>query len=356
VSERIDYRSAGVDQDRKDAAVEEAQRECERTFRPEVIKNPGGFAGLFALGALGAGGKWKDPVLVSGADGVGTKVKLAQILGRYDTVGIDLVAMSVNDVLVQGAEPLFFLDYIAMGRVEPSRVKALIAGVAEGCKQAGCALIGGETAEMPGTYAGEDFDLAGFAVGCVERDAIIDGALAAPGDVLLGLASSGLHSNGYSLARRVFAPEGDPRRLHERPAALSGKSVGEALLEPTRIYAGAVKALLARWKPRTEVKAIAHITGAGIEGNLPRVLPEGTAAVIRKGSWPVPPIFDIMQEAGRIEEAEMFRVFNMGVGLIVAVPPGLAAEAQTLLGAAGFPASRIGEVVSGDRTVRFEPT
>jgi phosphoribosylformylglycinamidine cyclo-ligase len=349
----IDYRASGVDQDRKDAAVEEALRECERTFRPEVIRNPGGFAGLFALGALGAGGRWRDPVLVSGADGVGTKVKLAQVLGRHDTVGIDLVAMSVNDVLVEGAEPLFFLDYIAMGRVEKERVAALVRGVAEGCRRAGCALLGGETAEMPGVYQGDDYDLAGFAVGCVERDAIIDGSTLAPGDVLLGLRSSGVHSNGYSLVRRIFLA-GGPAPLSRRPAALGGATLGEALLEPTRIYAGALRALLARLRPRAEVRAIAHVTGAGIEGNLPRVLPPGAAARIRKGSWPIPPIFDIIRSEGQVEEAEMFRVFNMGVGMIVATPAAAADAAVQTLSDAGFAADVIGEVIPGAGEVRIE--
>ncbi|HVY62248.1 MAG TPA: phosphoribosylformylglycinamidine cyclo-ligase, partial [Planctomycetota bacterium] len=257
----VDYRASGVDQDRKDRAIEEAGGLIASTYGPRVIPNPGGFAGLFALG------KYRDPVLVASTDGVGTKLKLATHLGRHETVGIDLVAMSVNDLIVQGAEPLFFLDYIAAGRIDAGRVKALIAGVVEGCKQAGCALLGGETAEMPGMYAGEDYDLAGFAVGVAERDALVTGAGIVPGDALIGVRSSGVHSNGYSLVRRIFLDGGDGgRRLAERPAALGGRTIGEALIEPTRIYAAAMRALLARFRPQDEAKGFAHITGAGIGG------------------------------------------------------------------------------------------
>jgi phosphoribosylformylglycinamidine cyclo-ligase len=346
----LDYRSSGVDQDRKDRAIEDALSTIEKTYRPGVIPNPGGFAGLFSLG------RFTNPVLVSSTDGVGTKLKLAGFLGKHDTVGIDLVAMSVNDLLVQGAEPLFFLDYIAMGRVVPERVKAIIEGVAEGCRQSGCALLGGETAEMPGMYEGEDYDLAGFAVGVVERDRLVTGAKIAAGDILLGVRSSGVHSNGYSLVRKVFLDpaRGGGARLHERPASLGGRTLGEALLEPTRIYAGAVKALVSRFIPQEDVKGFAHITGAGIPGNLPRIFPPGIGARIWKGAWQIPPLFDIIREAGSIEQSEMYRVFNMGIGLIVAVRPQLAREALDELGRAGYEADPIGVTVEGPSDVELE--
>ena len=345
---RVDYRSAGVDQDRKDGAIEASFAAITTTFREGVIANPGGFAGLFALG------KMKAPVLAASTDGVGTKLKLATHLGRHDTVGIDLVAMSVNDLIVQGAEPLFFLDYIATGRVEAERVKALIAGVVSGCKEAGCALLGGETAEMPGMYQGDDYDLAGFAVGAVERDRLITGAKIVPGDALVGVRSTGVHSNGYSLVRKVFLEDGGSR-LAERPAALGGRSIAEALIVPTRIYAAATRALLARFRPQDELKGLAHITGAGIAGNLPRILPEGVGAQVRKGAWPVPQIFDIICAGGNVEEDEMYRVFNMGVGMIAVVPPALVRETIDLLAAAGYPADAIGVTVAGPREVEFVP-
>jgi phosphoribosylformylglycinamidine cyclo-ligase len=336
----LDYKSAGVDQDRKDKAVEEALGAATKTFRTGVIPNPGGFAGLFALG------RYTNPVLVACTDGVGTKLKLATLLGRHDTVGIDLVAMSVNDLIVQGADPLFFLDYIAMGRVEPEVVKALLAGICEGCRIAGCALLGGETAEMPGMYAADDYDLAGFAVGAVERDRVIDGAQVVPGDTLIGVESSGVHSNGYSLVRKIFV-EHAVMPLEARPAALRGRTLGEALLEPTRIYAQAVRGLLDRFSARDEVKAMAHITGAGIPGNLPRVLPAGVGARVRKGSWPVPPVFEAIREAGGVAEKEMYDVFNMGLGMIVVVPPAIAPAVIAELARFGLGAHVVGETTAG---------
>lgn len=340
----LDYKSAGVDQERKDRAVEEALDLASRTHRPGVIPNPGGFAGLFALG------RYTNPVLVACTDGVGTKLKLAVLLERYDTVGIDLVAMSVNDLIVHGADPLFFLDYIAMGRVEPDRVKALIASIVEGCRVAGCALLGGETAEMPGMYADRDFDLAGFAVGAVERDRIVDGSKIQEGDVLVGIESSGVHSNGYSLVRKIFV-ENRALPLDARPPSLGGRSLGEALLEPTRIYSPIVASLLGRFRPRDEIRGLAHITGAGIPGNLPRVLPKGLGARVDKGAWPRPAIFDIIAGYGGVAEREMFDVFNMGIGMIVVVPPQLAAEVIDHIGREGEAAHRIGEIVEGEGTV-----
>jgi phosphoribosylformylglycinamidine cyclo-ligase len=337
---RLDYKAAGVDQERKDRAVEEALGAATATFRPGVIPNPGGFAGLFALG------RYTDPVLVSCADGVGTKLKLATHLGRHDTIGVDLVAMSVNDLIVQGAEPLFFLDYIAMGRVEPERVKEIIAGICAGCREAGCALLGGETAEMPDLYQGDDYDLAGFAVGCVERDRVIDGSQIAPGDALVGLASSGVHSNGYSLVRRIFLRDG-ATPLDARPEGLGGRTLGEALLEPTRIYARPVRSLLDRFRPRDEIKGLAHITGAGIPGNLPRIFPPGVSARVRLGSWPVPAIFGLIARDGSIAEREMYDVFNMGIGMIVVVPGACARDVVDHLAGVGVGAYLIGETVAG---------
>jgi phosphoribosylformylglycinamidine cyclo-ligase len=343
----LDYRSAGVDQERKDRAVEEAIGAAARTYRPGVIPNPGGFAGLFSLG------RYSDPVLVACTDGVGTKLKLATLLGKHDTVGIDLVAMSVNDLVVTGADPLFFLDYIAMGCVEPERVKAIIAGVVEGCSIAGCALLGGETAEMPGIYQGEDYDLAGFAVGAVERDRVIDGKAIVPGDALVGIESSGVHSNGYSLIRKVFV-EMKAMPLDARPEALCGRTLGEVLLEPTRIYAKIVRSLTSRFCPREELKGLAHVTGAGIPGNLPRAFPPGIGARVRLGSWPVPPIFRIIEKKGGISPRDMFDVFNMGIGMIAVVPKRLEREVIEHLEREGVGAHAIGETTAGGGEVDLE--
>ncbi len=332
------YADAGVDQDRKDRAIEDAQALIASTFTAGVIPNPGGFAGLFALKRM------RDPVLVACTDGVGTKVKLATQLGRHDTVGIDLVAMSVNDLIVQGAEPLFFLDYIALGKTDPGRVRSILEGVVAGCREAGCALLGGETAEMPGVYAEGDYDLAGFAVGAVERDGVVDGSRVGPGDALVGVASTGVHSNGYSLVRRIF---GDDAALDGRPPELGGRSLGEALLEPTRIYARAVRALLERFRPNEELKALAHVTGGGIPGNLPRVLPRGVAARLDSRAWPRPAVFDLLARAGAVDEDEMRRVFNLGLGLIAVVPNRRAPEAVQVLEGAGFPAWVVGAVGEG---------
>jgi phosphoribosylformylglycinamidine cyclo-ligase len=276
---------------------------------------------------------------------VGTKLKVAFMADRHDTVGIDLVAMSVNDLLVHGAEPLYFLDYIGIAQLDPARVEALVRGVAEGCRQAGCALIGGETAELPGLYAPGEYDLAGFAVGVVERERIIDGAAVKPGDVVLGLASSGLHSNGYSLARRIVFDELKLGLDATLPG--TGRSVGEILLAPTRIYVGAVLPV------RACVHAMAHVTGGGITGNLPRVLPEGCRALIRRGAWTVPPVFAALQDAGGVAEAEMFRTFNMGVGYVLLVPSAQAPEVTAALSAAGETVYAIGEIVPGERGVEL---
>jgi phosphoribosylformylglycinamidine cyclo-ligase len=321
MSKRLSYRDAGVDIDAGDALVEAIKPLARRTLRPEVLAGIGGFGALCALPK-----KYRRPVLVAGTDGVGTKLKLAFALARHDTVGIDLVAMSVNDVLVQGAEPLFFLDYFACGRLDAAVAAQVVSGIARGCELAGCALIGGETAEMPGMYADGEYDLAGFCVGVVEKARIIDGRSIRAGDALLGLASSGPHSNGFSLIRRIIERE-KPDRV-------------EALLEPTRIYVKSVLKLL----KQVPVKGLAHITGGGLVGNVPRVLPRKTRAVIRKAAWPRPGIFDWLQRTGNVAEDEMFRVFNCGIGMVAVVAAADARRAAARLRAAGETVYEIGAV------------
>jgi len=281
----------------------------------------------------------KEPVLVSATDGVGTKVLIAEALGIYDTVGIDLVAMSVNDLLVTGARPFFFLDYLAMGRLEPEKAASLVEGVAEGCRQSGCALLGGETAEMPDLYQGGHFDLAGFAVGVVEKDAIVDGSRVEAGDAIIGLPSSGVHSNGFSLVRKILEVNGISYAMDE-VEGFSGGSVGATLLTPTKIYAGDAEALM----QAADVRAMAHITGGGLPENLPRVIPANLSARIERSRWTVPPLFDTLQRLGNVEEGEMFRTFNMGIGFVAIVP---AADAEKAVAAVPG-AHQIGEVVKGE--------
>jgi len=317
----ITYRDAGVDIDAGDALVEAIKPFAKRTLRPEVLAGIGGFGALFEVSR-----KFREPVLVSGTDGVGTKLKLAFQLGVHDTVGIDLVAMSVNDILTQGAEPLFFLDYFACGKLDVAVATEVVKGIARGCELAGCALIGGETAEMPGMYAAGEYDLAGFAVGVVEKSAIVDGRDIVPGDAVLGIASSGAHSNGYSLIRKILERAKPPR--------------GVDLLEPTRIY---VKPLLALMR-QLRVKGIAHITGGCLIGNVPRILPEKTRAVIEKASWPRPTVFEWLQREGKVAEAEMQRVFNCGIGMAVVVAAGDADAAVRALSGAGETVFRIGRI------------
>ncbi|KYF70201.1 phosphoribosylformylglycinamidine cyclo-ligase [Sorangium cellulosum] len=340
----VTYREAGVDIDAGDALVERIKRLAKPTRTPEVLADVGGFAGLCMLP-----GGLSEPVLVSGTDGVGTKLKVAFATGVHDTVGIDLVAMCVNDVLTVGARPLFFLDYFATGKLDVDVGEAVVRGIAEGCKQAGCALIGGETAELPGMYADGEYDLAGFAVGVVERSRILDGKRIAAGDAVIGVASSGLHSNGYSLARRVLEKEmglGMSDRVDEL-----GGTVGEALLTPTRIYARAITALLAACGDA--VRGLSHITGGGLPGNLPRVLPDGLGAQLDLGSYQRPAVFQVIQRGGPVEEAEMRRTFNLGVGLVAVVEKGAADRAIAALAGSGERAWVLGEVVSvGD--VPFE--
>ena len=328
----LSYRQAGGDIDAGDALVEAIRPFAARTMRPGVLAGIGGFGALFEISK-----NYREPVLVSGTDGVGTKLKLAFQLGRHDSVGIDLVAMSVNDILVQGAEPLFFLDYFACGRLEVGVAAEVIRGIARGCEQAGCALIGGETAEMPGMYPEGEYDLAGFAVGIVEKARIIDGRSIAPGDTVIGLASSGAHSNGYSLIRRVVERSGA-----DLNAGFEGRTLGEALLEPTRIY---VKPLLSLIKT-IEVKGLAHITGGGLVENIPRVLPALVKAVLDRSAWPLPPLFRWLQREGNIADAEMHRVFNCGIGMALVVAPGLAEAAIRALSDAGETVYRLGTIES----------
>ena len=329
------YRQAGVDIEAGNEFVRRITPLVRSTFRPEVLTDLGGFGGLFRFQA----DRYADPVLVSGTDGVGTKLKIAFLMDRHDTVGVDLVAMCVNDVAVSGAEPLFFLDYLATGKLSVSKAEAIVRGIAEGCRQAGCALIGGETAEMPSFYAEGEYDLAGFTVGVVDRPKLIDGRDIAPGDVLIGLASSGLHSNGYSLVRRVLLDECGLKMDSRLPEL--AQPLGETLLTPTRIYAKQILALAREFS----IKGMAHITGGGITDNLPRVLPKGCRARIRRGAWPVPVIFGAIQERGRVDRDEMYRVFNMGIGLILIVPPSAAEGVIARAVQLGDPAYRIGEIV-----------
>jgi phosphoribosylformylglycinamidine cyclo-ligase len=329
------YKQAGVDIEAGDALVERIKPLAARTRRPELLSGVGGFGGLFALPP----GKYREPVLVSGTDGVGTKLKLAFALDRHDTVGIDLVAMSVNDVLTSGAEPLFFLDYFATAQLDVDRAEQVIAGVARGCELAGCSLLGGETAELPGFYARGEYELAGFCVGVVERDQLIDGLSIRPGDRIVGIGSSGLHSNGYSLARKIVADQG--LRLD---GTVDGLALGPALLEPTRIYVKDVLAL----KAQLPVKGLAHITGSGLPGNVPRCLPQGVQAVLEERRWTRPPIFDVLQRLGGVARDEMFSTFNMGLGMTLVVAPEHVEPALALLRARGLAAWEVGAIEASD--------
>lgn len=337
------YKQSGVDIDAGNEFVRRIKPIVRSTFRPEVLTDLGGFGGLFRLQA----DRYKEPVLVSGTDGVGTKLKIAFLMDKHDTVGIDLVAMCVNDIVVSGAEPLFFLDYFATGKLAAAKGEAVVRGIAEGCRQAGCALIGGETAEMPSFYPEGEYDLAGFAVGVVDRSSIINGAAITPGDVLVGLASTGLHSNGYSLARRALFEDGG---LNVRSKLVDlDRSLGEVLLTPTRIYAKPALALAAEFP----VKGIAHITGGGLTENLPRVFPNDCRAHICRGSWPVPPIFSVIRKIGRVDDAEMYRVFNMGIGLVLVVPARNADAVIAKAATFGDKGYVIGEVVTGEPGVEY---
>ena len=334
----LSYRDAGVDIDAGDALVDRIKPLVRRAQRPEVLAGIGGFGALVEIPA-----GYRRPVLVSGTDGVGTKLRLAIDTGRHDTIGIDLVAMCANDVVVQGAEPLFFLDYYATGKLSVDVAEAVIRGIVEGCSQAGAALVGGETAEMPGMYHGEDYDLAGFCVGVVEKESIIDGSRVAVGDAVIGLASSGAHSNGYSLIRKLVSIAGANAQTQ-----LDGRPLFDRLLTPTRIY---VKSLLELLRSGIPVHGLAHITGGGLTDNIPRVLPDGMEVTLERSSWARDPLFDWMQATGRIEQAEMYRTFNCGIGMVVIVPATQAQAALKLLEARGESASLIGEVRRGSRGV-----
>jgi len=337
----ITYRDAGVDIDAGDELVERIKPAVKRSMRPEVLGGLGGFGALVEVPLH----RYRQPVMVSGTDGVGTKLRLAIETGRHDTIGIDLVAMCANDVVVQGAEPLFFLDYYATGRLQVAVAERVIKGIVEGCLQAGCALVGGETAEMPGMYSGDDYDLAGFCVGLVEKDAIIDGSRSRAGDAIIGLASSGPHSNGYSLIRRLLESSGATPSTE-----LDGRPLYDLLLAPTRIYVKSVLALLSE----VPVHGVAHITGGGPTGNIPRSLPDGLEAVLQQRAWERPPVFDWLQRAGRIERDEMHRTFNCGLGMTITVPASHADRALALLRDRGERASVVGEVRAGSRGAVIE--
>ncbi|ACO79835.1 phosphoribosylaminoimidazole synthetase [Azotobacter vinelandii CA] len=338
----LSYKDAGVDIDAGEALVERIKGVARRTARPEVM---GGLGGFGALCEIPAG--YRQPVLVSGTDGVGTKLRLAMNLGKHDSIGIDLVAMCVNDLVVCGAEPLFFLDYYATGKLNVDVAARVVAGIGEGCEMAGCALVGGETAEMPGMYEGEDYDLAGFCVGVVEKSEIIDGAKVAAGDALIALPSSGPHSNGYSLIRKILELSG----TDVAGATLDGKPLADLLMAPTRIY---VKPLLKLIRETGAVKAMAHITGGGLTENIPRVLPQGTRAVIDVASWTRPAVFDWLQEKGNVDEREMHRVLNCGVGMVVCVARDKVEQALAVLRAAGEQPWLIGDIAAGDGAERVQ--
>jgi len=341
MTDSITYSDAGVSIDAANAAVDRIKRLARSTFNARTLSEIGSFGGMFD----GAFPGMRSPVLVASADGVGTKLKLAFMTGVHDTIGRDLVNHCTNDILVQGARPLFFLDYVATGALSPDVVVAVVSGIAAGCRENNCVLLGGETAEMPGFYAAGEYDVAGFIVGVVDREKVIDGSRVEPGDVLLGLPSSGLHTNGYSLARKLFFEVAG----HEPGTRLEplGATVGEALLAPHKSYLKPLDGLL----DAGAVKALAHVTGGGLLENLPRVLPAGTAVEIDRGSWPVPPLFEVMREIGNVSEHEMHRTFNMGVGMVVVCSPGDAASVESHLAASGEAAHRIGRVVAGSRGV-----
>ena len=338
----LSYKDAGVDIDAGNELVNRIKSVVKETKRPEVMGGLGGFGALCAIPQ-----KYKEPILVSGTDGVGTKLRLAMDLNRHESIGIDLVAMCVNDLIVQGAEPLFFLDYYATGKLNVDVATTVVTGIAEGCKQSGCALVGGETAEMPGMYHGNDYDLAGFCVGVVEKSQMIDGTKVQDGDALIALASSGAHSNGYSLIRKIIEVSG----VNPAVEQLDGKSLADHLLAPTKIYVKSVLDLITQIK---DIHAIAHITGGGFWENIPRVLPDNTQAIINEASWQWPAIFDWLQKAGNVSRHEMYRTFNCGVGLIIALPKSLADKAISILNQHGEKAWLLGEIkysTSADRVV-----
>ena len=338
----MDYKNAGVDIEAGYRSVELMKKHVQETMRPEVLGGLGGFSGAFSMSAFK---NMEKPTLVSGTDGVGTKLKLAFILDKHNTVGIDCVAMCVNDIACAGGEPLFFLDYIACGKNEPEKIADIVSGVAEGCKQAGAALIGGETAEMPGFYPVDEYDLAGFAVGIVDEKDLITGANIKPGDVLVGMASSGVHSNGFSLVRKVFSMTEENLNTHYE---CLGKTLGEALLAPTKIY---VKALKAVKEAGVTIKGCSHITGGGFYENIPRMLQDGVRAVVEKDSYPIPPIFKMLQEDGQIAEEMMYNTYNMGLGMILALDPADVEKAMEAMKAADEEPYIVGKIEAGEKGV-----
>ncbi|MDE6006732.1 MAG: phosphoribosylformylglycinamidine cyclo-ligase [Muribaculaceae bacterium] len=332
------YEASGVNLEAGYEVVSRIKKHVTSTKRPGCMGGIGAFGGMFDLGSLG----YRHPILVSGTDGVGTKLKIAFELDKHDTIGIDAVAMCVNDVLAQGAEPLLFLDYVAVGHNRPEIVEAIVSGVAEGCRQAGCALVGGETAEMPGMYAPEDYDIAGFTVGAVERDNLIDGSKVAAGDVLIGLPSTGVHSNGFSLVRKIVKDAG--LDLNKKYPETGDSTLGEMLLTPTKIYVRPVLELM----KKVDVHGVAHITGGGFDENIPRILGEGLGVEIKDGSWKILPVFELLRKYGNLPRREMFNIFNMGIGMVIAVAPENAAATIESLRGSGIEAVEIGKVVNGD--------
>ena len=343
----LTYSGAGVDITAGNQAVELMKPLVKSTFRKEVVTDLGGFGGLFALDK----NKYEEPILISGTDGVGTKLKIAFEMNKHNTIGIDAVAMCVNDVLVNGAEPLFFLDYLAVGKCEPEQVAEVVSGIAEGCRQAGCALIGGETAEMPGFYPVGEYDVAGFTVGIVDKKKIIDGSKICDGDVVLGLPSTGVHSNGFSLARKVLL-EHAGLKMDEEIAQLGGAKLGDVILTPTKIYVKTILDLI----EKAEIKGMAHITGGGLLENVPRVLPENTQVQIDSTTWPILPIFQLIQEKGNVEKREMFRTFNMGIGFVIICDAENAEKVKAACAAIDQPVYQIGAVVAGEKKVVIDQT
>ena len=346
----LSYRDAGVDIDTKGQFTTDIYSKMRTTFSPRVIENPDGFGGLFALNSRLK--KYRQPVLVSSTDGVGTKLKIAFMTGKHDTIGIDLVAMCVNDIIVLGAEPLFLLDYLASSKIVPKVLHEVLDGIVEGCRQAGCSLIGGETPEMPGFYHEGEYDIAGFVVGVVEKDKIIDGKTIKPGDVVIGLSSSGIHSNGFSLVRKTFFDKARMKVTQKLRKYGLNTTLGEELIKPTKIYVAPILKVLSKHKTKI-IKGMAHITGGGLVENIPRILPEGCAVTLERSKWNVPEIFNIIQDIGNIDNQEMFHVFNMGIGMVLIVSKSDVKTVLNDLKSATEPGRVIGEVVKGDKTVRI---
>lgn len=350
---QITYKDAGVDIESADRWTDQLGKLARKTYGPGVVSGIGGFAGLFQLTLVDDvfHQNYRNPVLVACTDGVGTKLLVAKQAKRFDTIGIDLVAMSVNDMIVLGAEPLFFLDYLAIGKLNPEREVELLKGISEGCQQAGCSLIGGETAEMPGLYNATDFDLSGFAVGLADRDKIIDGSEISPGDIILGLESNGLHSNGYSLVRKIIFEKMKLKCNDTLPRL--NRTVADELLRPTRIYVRSILRLLKRYRVKRVVRGMAHITGGGLIGNIPRILPDNCRAIIRLNSWRVPEIFKIIQSKGPVRKSEMFKVFNMGIGMVLIVRPSFADSIISQLTSSGETVYKIGRITHGSKGVEL---